>query len=193
MKTDFFVQSSKNLKKMYFEKIYKVNNNGKIAGYHKRGKREEDGTIKYFINDHYGDENELKKIKNHDWQPFRALETYLNPFYFNIPNSHSTKEIPLHELDDSSFIKHCETKTKEEIEKAEHEQRVKQYLQHHKDIKEAIRKELHKQLDEKNMVDNTTLEDFKFAVENENKTLESGATDKDVSIWEVLGRKYLPQ
>ena len=47
---------------MYFENTCKINNNGKISGYHKRGKVDENNNITYFINNSYGDKDELKRF-----------------------------------------------------------------------------------------------------------------------------------
>ena len=231
---------------MYFEKIYKVNDNGKLSGYHKRGKYEPDGSIKYFINDTYGDQEALKhnpasaqKLKGssdssveqskqpdqppkesqestkpkhqHDDQyisPFIPIsefkpsddlmkrlkrgfkiqpmqdpffDVYLNPKYFNIALHTAPAD-----MDDLSFIKHCQAKNITSQQRKNDE-----YIKLHTQIKNAIRAKLHSQLDASDTVNQITLDDFQFAVKNERKTLSSGATDADVARWEELYKVYV--
>ena len=172
---------------MYFEKIYKVNNNGKRAGIHQCGERKPDGNIHYFVNDKFGDENELKQIPiNEMWEdsipkqqivsPFSLLETYLNPKYFDIP----TKQI-----DDKEFIEHCEKS--EEIIKAKQNDMI---LKRQTKIKNAIRQALQKQLNNDEVCDQQMINDFRFAVDKEKMI----PTDEEVvAQWRKLNKKYLRQ
>lgn len=158
---------------MYFEKICKINNNGNLSGYHKRGKKQADGTIKYFVNDRFGNEDDLKALESqhHFWNIFEPLDTYLNPKYFKVP-AIDHKTLPDHE-----FINYCQTKQQNDV-----------YLQRHKEIKEAIRNRLHQQLDANDAVDETTLKDFKFAVQHEKQTHED---ESIINIWKNLYALYV--
>ena len=48
----------------YFEKTCRVNRNGKVSGYHKRGKVDEDGKVHLFVDDKYGNEDDIKRIND---------------------------------------------------------------------------------------------------------------------------------
>ena len=207
---------------MYFEKTYKINDNGKISGYHKRGKYEPDGSVKYFVNDSYGDQKALKETLKHNTddivenqfaqllrpsppgpklnkvipRPCQPLfdfddETFLNEKFFDIPRIPKIDfPIPLpkikpQDMDDISFINHCASK-----QKTEQQRKDAEYIARHKQIKNAIRAKLHEQLEANDTVHQITLDDFKFAVDNENKTHSS---PEDIARWEELYKVYLPQ
>lgn len=172
---------------MYFEKTYKVNNNGKRAGIHQCGECKSDGKIHYFVNDKFGDENELKHFpfietceclipNQQSGSPFSLLETYLNPKYFDVP----TKE---KQINDEEFIEQCE-KSKQ-IKEAKQSEKI---LKRQTLIKNTIRQVLQKQLDNDEACDQQMIDDFKFAVDNEKEI----PVDEDVAThWRILNEKYL--
>lgn len=172
---------------MYFEKIYKVNNNGKHAGIHQCGERKPDGNIHYFVNDKFGDENELKHFpftetcehlipKQQIVSPFSLLETYLNPKYFDVPTNKK-------QINDKEFIEHCE-KSKQIKEAKQNEKILKRQTL----IKNTIRQILQKQLDNDEICDQRMINDFKFAVDKEKEI----PVDEDiVEHWRTLNDKYL--
>ena len=170
---------------MYFEKSCKINNNGKVSGYHKTGKYE-DGKITYFINDNYGDDEQLKAfehlpsnpIERIKFNPFlpssNLLETYLNPRYFNVRPKKNHRL-----MNDSELIDYCSNHTEE-----------RKFIKTHKQIKRAIKEQIHSQLEEHGFVDKDLLDDFKFSAEHVNEV------DSDnpfySSRWDELKQKYLP-
>ena len=157
--------------KMYFEKSYKINDNGKVSGLHQRGKYEDDGSITYFVNDKYGDEEVLKKIplNDNDKQPCHNpfslfvndftvnpflppsphVPTYMNPKYFHVPKHRQI-------TDDNEFINFCEQKQ----QKPKKELTAEQAKNIHQSIKRAIREEINKQLDLLGFAQTETLDDF---------------------------------
>ena len=183
---------------MYFEKTCKINNNGKVSGYHKRGKVE-NGNTTYFINDRFGDEEDLKRLERtptiptlghslfdsntNDWFGFTPFDfyrkrlgeipTYLNPHYFKLPDHRSIEN-------DNDFIKYCEQQTK-----PKHHARV------HSTIKGLIREHINEQLDMQGYVDPELLDDFRFAVENE-KVDDTTATAEQAERWQQLRARYDP-
>ena len=171
---------------MYFEKIYKVDNNGKCAGIHQCGERKPDGNIHYFINDKFGDENELMHIPFSDNEkvlipttPLSLLETYLNPKYFDIPSNKTNLE----SINDKDFIEHC-MKSKQLKEEKQKEKILKQQTL----IKKAIRKALQQQLNNDEVCDQKMIDDFRFAVDKEKEIPEDEAT---TNYWRMLNDKYL--
>ena len=179
---------------MYFEKVVKVNNNGKVSGYHKRGKVE-NGKTTYFINDSCGDQEDVKRLSSKKHirnalldnneldsdgffitDPLDRLPTYLNPHYFNIRLPQCNHRAI---TDDHDFIEYCEKQTKES-----------HYRSKHREIKLAIREQIHNQLDEQGFVDPKILEDFKWTVEHES---EVGACvlPSEIEHWQELSSKYI--
>jgi len=126
---------------MYFDNVCKVNNNGKISGYHKRGKYDGD-KITYFINDEYGDTNNLKPIQSDK----------------NNNKSSSKKKLDFKAMSDQDIIDHCEKQNEENYN-----------LNLQIRIKSAIRDLINKKLEESDDVEESLLKDFRFAVANVNK------------------------
>lgn len=175
---------------MYFEKTCKINNNGKVSGYHKRGKVE-NGNTTYFINDHFGDEEDVKRLEQqHEhlfdrsndtlfgFSPFDfyrkrlgEIPTYLNPHYFKLPEHYAIEN-------DNDFIRYCEQQTK-----PKHHNRI------HKALKGLIRECINEQLDTRGYVDPSTLDDFKFAVDNENID-DTTATPEQAERWRQIRATY---
>ena len=157
---------------MYFESSYKCNDNGKITGFHKKGKYE-DGKITYFINDRYGDalpqslppelEAEAKDVSA------PVIHTSIDNVIPTIPSPSN-----LHKLSDAELINTCESLTTNNI-----------YKLRHRDIKNKLRTYIHNQLNNHKCVNENLLNDFKFAVahcDDDPSTL----SEEDKNHWETL-------
>lgn len=167
----------------YFEKTCRVNRNGKVSGYHKRGKVDEDGKVHLFVDDKYGNEDDIKRIQTHKLRPrlfdepfFEPLETYLNPRYFLLDNQPRRNHRAI--TNDDDFIAYCETQTKEQ-----------HYLNKHRSIKQAIKNQIHDQLDEQGFVDPQLLDDFKWASANCDH-VGVGVSQQDIDNWHRLSDLY---
>ena len=165
---------------MYFETTCKVNNNGKISGYHKRGKLNDDGTKTYFVNDKFGDAEDVRRIRQQvrkyntnpwlpcDFSPSEFLDTsFFRPI---LAGTHRTIK------DDNEFIDYCEKQTKEEHIK-----------QQHKAIKSELRRNLNHQLDIQGYADPEILSEFKWVVEHEQQVEQP----EDEEHWKLLSEQYL--
>lgn len=163
---------------MYFENVCKINNNGKLSGYHQRGKYDkESNNITYFINNRYGDENDLKHFSLTHQNPLSLFDTF-DPFAVFNPFSRPAKQTPKSIMNDNDFLQYCEQRRKDNI-----------YKQHHQEIKKAIRGKINEQLDTQGFVEDGILDDFRFVVEHENNS-PSEMEQQEKEIWEALNGLY---
>lgn len=158
---------------MYFDNTCKINNNGKISGYHQRGKYDGDKVI-YFINDKFGDDEDLKLLKGED-----KTNKTLKADKTAAPVGDKPAVVNHRAMNDQEIIKHCEEKTK-----------YNKYLKRHHTIKQAIRERINNQLDERGYVDDNVLADFRFAVEHENQ-VGADVPESVIEIWKSLAAIYL--
>lgn len=199
---------------MYFENTCKVNKDGKVSGFHKRGKIDDNGKITYFINDKYGDEKELEKLTNVEREPFNPFKTpILNPFnqldsqvktpkplfgdnkkaplFGEQPKQHTVNPFlspPLPTYLNPQYFsvpKHRQIVNEDEWIKYCEGQTEEKKL--HNDIKAAIREHINTQLDKLGFVEPDDLDDFKFA-----KTYANDITNPfNLTRWNELQTKYL--
>ena len=146
---------------MYFESSYKCNDNGKISGYHKKGKYE-DGKITYFVNDKFGD---VKSLPSDE-------KTSIDNVIPTMPT-----ESGLRKLSDTELIAHCESLSKDNQLKIKHRQ-----------LKDKLRIFIHNQLNNEKYVDERLLDDFKFAVAHCEDEI-SSLTEEDKKRWSKIAIK----
>ena len=172
---------------MYFENTCKINNNGKISGYHKRGKVDENNNITYFINDSYGDKEELKRFP--EFKPhFAPLGQACQPeAVSHEPESPVAPEAPAEPTqpttsfptDDNELIAFLD---------ANNAQNSPSFKSHSK-IKKEIKRRLHEHLNSFGYAPPSLIDDFKFVVANEQVP---EATDSDIRRWNKLRCQYSP-
>ena len=167
---------------MYFENTCRINNNGIKSGYTRRGKVEGD-KVTYFTNEKFGDEEDLKRF-----EPRLLKQEFTNPF---LPTSFLIPPKPSLSQQFQPLINHNDINSDDELIKfCEERQKANHFLAIHKKIKEAIREEIHKQLDRDETVKPNTLDDFRFAVEHEKQT-GANASSEDRATWKRLKSSYL--
>ena len=126
---------------MYFDSSCKINNNGKISGYHRSGKYDDDKVV-YFVNEEYGEPLKLSFLK---------VKKPPTP----TPPSKQDNKKDFKSMNDQEILNYCETQTQET-----------KILKQHEQIKSVIRKYINEQLERYGAVDDDVLKDFHFVVEN---------------------------
>lgn len=201
---------------MYFEKSCKINNNGKVSGFHKRGKVE-NGNVTYFINDRFGDEEDIQRLEqtsNKDslqhmynigeeedfGKGVLMRKDLFDDYYFNripvTPFDFVRKHLggsPTY-LNPKYFMIPDHRRIKDDnefIDYCEKQTKDTYYQRKHTALKEHIRERINNELDIKGYAPQDMLDDFKFTVENE-RNIGDRATEEQIQHWKELDQKYFP-